>query len=388
MGASRGDDVTTLGDLAVRVRVLALDDSLGRAAEAVRASTVGAAPVVEDGRLVGLVTASILAAALASAPPPAADTPVASLPIESAVALPESLAPRDALRFFDGNGLERAAVLDAHGGLVGLVGQAELAAALCGRVKPALIGGMATPFGVYLTGGGARGGVGDLALASTGVFMAVLFLGAQLLADWLFSPPVLQWLANLGARETPLADFYAAQAYWVVLGIFAVLFRLSWVTGYHAAEHQVVHALEAGDDLKPEVVAAKPRVHPRCGTNLVTASLIMSAFWAYRGDATWETLGPVPGLLVTVLLWRRLGGMLQQYVTTSPAAPYQIESGIAAGRQLLRRYQQGAGRGGFARRVWNMGLLQVLAGWAVVMAVLWGLTLLRVPLPPSISFTG
>jgi uncharacterized protein YqhQ len=51
--------------------------------------------------------------------------------------------------------------------------------------------------------------------------------------------------------------------------LFALLFRLSWVTGYHAAEHQVVHTIEQGDDLRPEVVVAKPRVHPRCGSNLM-----------------------------------------------------------------------------------------------------------------------
>ena len=55
----------TISRLAVRVRVLAPEDSIGRAAEAVRASTVGAAPVVADGRLLGLVTGAVLTRALA-----------------------------------------------------------------------------------------------------------------------------------------------------------------------------------------------------------------------------------------------------------------------------------------------------------------------------------
>lgn len=375
--------VQTIGQLAVKVRVLAPEDSIGRAAEAVRASTVGAAPVVAEGRLLGLVTGAVLGSALAGRQGLDAErVRVESLALEPAVALPEMIAPEDALQFFHANGVEVAPVLDGAGCLIGMISQAELSTAVCRRVKPALIGGMATPFGVYLTGGGVRGGVGDLALMSTGVFMGVLNLSAFLLAEWLFSrggllrlQSVAAWFASLhpGVREQTEVG--------VAFLLFALLFRLSWVTGCHAAEHQVVHAMEAGDDLKPDVVGSKPRVHPRCGTNLVVAVGIMTAVWQWRdlGD-----YGPVVGLLLTFFLWRRIGGWVQQHVTTRKATPEQIESGIFAGRQLMHRFQQEGPRGGFGRRIWNMGLLQVLGGWLVVLAVMAGLQWLHVPLPGSL----
>ena len=374
----------TISTLAVRVRVLSPEDSIGRAAEAVRASTVGAAPVVADGRLVGLVTGAVLTRALAERrdrDPEAGK--VFELELETAVVLPETLRPEDALQFFHANGIERAPVLDYSGGLVGMISQSELATAVCRRIKPPMIGGMATPFGVYLTGGGVRGGVGDLALMSTGAYLAVLNLLALAFAELLLSDRIslpqvgraVEWLQ--GHDVQPL----------IVLGtvLFALLFRLSWVTGFHAAEHQVVHAMEAGDDLRPEIVRQKPRVHPRCGTNLVAAIGIMSLFWWMRGIGwlAWQGTEVLVAMAVTFFFWRRIGGWVQQHVTTKPATPGQLDSGIRAGRELMRRYQEGPPRGGFGRRIWNMGLLQVLSGWFIVLAVLAVLTLVRVPLPEA-----
>ena len=50
-------------------------------------------------------------------------------------------------------------------------------------------------------------------------------------------------------------------------------------------------------------------------------------------------------------------------------------------RSLMRRYQENPPRGGFGRRIWNLGLLQVMGGWFVVLALLAILTILRFPLP-------
>lgn len=371
----------TIGQLAVRVRVLSPEDSVGRAAEAVRASTVGAVPVVVDGRLLGLVTASTLTTALAErwdqAPEKAT---VTSLDLEPAVVMPDSLRPEDALQFFHVNEIERAPVLDASGCLVGMVSQAELAMAVCRRVKPALIGGMATPFGVYLTGGGARGGVGDLALMSTGIFLGALNLLGLGAAELLLSPGSPLWKLPTLAAWLPERPEHVVP--WLGTVIFALFFRLSWVTGYHAAEHQVVHTMEAGDDLQPEVVRQKPRVHPRCGTNLVAAIGIMSFFW--YGRLPWlQGLDVIVAMLATFLLWRRVGGWVQQHITTRPASSGQIASGIQAGQELMRHYQEGVPRGGVFRRIWNMGLLQVLGGWLVLLAFLALLTAVNAPIPET-----
>ena len=140
------------------------------------------------------------------------------------------------------------------------------------------------------------------------------------------------------------------------------MFRFSWVTGYHAAEHQVVHAIEQGEDLRPEVVRAKPRVHPRCGTNL------MAAFGIFMILERWA--GPL-AFVVALITWRFFGSLLQQYVTTRPARGWELESGLSAGRQLLERYQGSVGiHSSGIRRLWNMGLLQVFLGFMIVWSLL------------------
>lgn len=364
-----------LGRLAIKVKTLELSDSLGKAAEAVRASAIGAAPVVQFGQVIALVTSDILGEFLLTpgVAGRARELQVGELPLEGVIAIPYGLSPSEALAFFRANELERAPVVDATGQYLGMITTAELVSAVCGRVRPPLVGGMATPFGVYLTGGGVRGGVGDFALVTTGMYLGVLQLAAFLLTDWLLSPGVThllpapdRWVARLNSPEVQFA---------ILMVVFGVLFRLSWlITGFHAAEHQVVHTIEAGDELVPEVVRTKPRVHPRCGTNLVTAVLIMSTFWMLGrrlpADAANDWLVPV-AMFVTWLLWRRVGGWIQQNVTTRPPNLRHLQSGIFAAEQLMDRYQVGppiVQRP--MQRIWNMGLLQVLSGaWLVVGAV-------------------
>jgi uncharacterized protein YqhQ len=45
---------------------------------------------------------------------------------------------------------------------------------------------------------------------------------------------------------------------------------------YHGAEHQAIHALEAGDPLTPEAARRHPTAHPRCGTEFLVVVLIVS----------------------------------------------------------------------------------------------------------------
>ena len=375
----------TLGQVTVHVKSLRPTDSIGKAAESIRCSNVGAVPVIEDGRLLGMLTAGTLADFLSVFPPERArDLSVSSLALEGAIALPEGLSPADALQFLQANQLERAVVLDDAGGLLGVITRAELLSPVCGRVRPPLIGGMATPFGVYLTGGGVRGGVGDLALMTTGMYLAALNLAAFVLADLLSGPN--SWLYLLRAPADLLNFLSGSGKTGFSLVMFALLFKLSWfITGYHAAEHQVVHTIEAGDDLRPEVVRSKPRIHPRCGTNLVAAVMIMSLFWTYGANLSAGDEIVVLAMFTTLFLWRRVGGWLQQNVTTRPANPRQIQSGITAAQELMDRYQKRpVVQMTLLRRIWNMGLIQVMSGSMLVLGALWVLEWLHVPLSPAL----
>ena len=95
--------MNTIGQLEVKVKVLEPGDSPGKAAEAVRASAVGAAPVVADGVLVGLVTSAALAQAMeALGPERARAATLADVELERAVAMPAGLSAGDRLVAVDG----------------------------------------------------------------------------------------------------------------------------------------------------------------------------------------------------------------------------------------------------------------------------------------------
>lgn len=354
-----------VGEVAARVRPLALEDSLVRAAESVRTAPGGTVPVQDEGVIVGVVTASTLAGWFDAA---GAGTARSSTVRE---VLQPLLAPlRSDATLADGlqqlQELDRAAapVVDSSDRYVGVAGHGELLSAAVGGLRPPLIGGMATPFGVYLTDGTRRGGVGDLALVSTGIFLGLI----QVLGSWFGYRSSVAALTVLGQLDSDWSRRLLAGGppslppplLYAVLSLlaFALLFRFSRVTGYHAAEHQVVHAIEQGDDLRADVVRDKPRVHPRCGTNL------MAAFGIYLILEPWS--GAL-AFVAALLCWRFFGALLQQYVTTRPARSPELESGLAAGRQLLDRYQLGVGSHASGwRRLWNMGLLQVVLGFFLV----------------------
>jgi uncharacterized protein YqhQ len=133
-----------------------------------------------------------------------------------------------------------------------------------------------------------------------------------------------------------------------------------------------VHAIERGEALVPEVVRRMPRVHPRCGTNLVAAlSIFLGVLGLNVLDAETRVL---VGLLLTAILWRPVGSFLQYYVTTKPPSDAQLEMGIRAGKELLSKYEvDPVVTPPPLRRVWNMGILQIMLGSTTLALMLNGL---------------
>lgn len=221
---------------------------------------------------------------------------------------------------------------------------------------------MATPLGVYMTTGHLRSGAGDAGLFLTGVLMTLLLWGVL----WL-----LEGIERLMGR--PFDD---TGLFLIVTLAFLLALRISPLAGYHAAEHQAINAIETGFPLNPPAVQMMPRIHRRCGSNIVAIAILaqglimlLSPWLEQEPFLAATSLTTV--ILLVLLGWRPLGFFLQALFTTRRASDRQIRSGIAAGEELLRRFQAGPFyRAPWWRRLWNYGILQILAGWLVTHGLL------------------
>lgn len=246
--------------------------------------------------------------------------------------------------------------------------------------SPPRLGGMATPLGVYLTDGVRTGGVGFWGLFLTGLALSVMAVGAQATISHLLPNRVWAWLES-PTHSPALAAWLSEMTALLPACLIFVFLRLSPMAGTHAAEHQVVHCIERGLPLLPDWVRTMPRVHPRCGTNLFVGItlfllLFLGAFCASQsarfGLADSATLALALSAPLTLALWRRLGGWVQQHLATRPATDRQIESAIRAAEDVLARRAASFSPPRFraVRRIWTMGLLQVLLGYFSLLGLL------------------
>ncbi len=349
---------TPVGWLMRPVVPLEATDSVERAAS--RLSLMGAdgLPVQDEERYVGRVDQRHLSDWIGRSE--GADLALGSL-LSGEDAQTGRVSPRatgaEALRLFESSGLSWLAVVDELDRVMGVIAPSDLLSTHEHTPRPRTIGGMATPFGVYLTTGNLRAGVSDWALMSTGALMFFLLLAASLATDGA-ARLLIHWHASDDAV------FWTVEVLPFVL--FMALLRAIPLAGIHAAEHQVVHAIERGEALTPSIVRRMPRVHPRCGTNFAVG-LTMFLGLASAPLISDLRLQLLLAVVATLLLWRRLGGVMQYWVTTRRASDKHLAMGIRSGEALLDRLRTHSDAPASPLvRVYNSGLLQVMSGALLV----------------------
>ncbi len=368
---------------------LAPHDSLKRLLKLLRQHAADSLPVLANGKPIGVAAHADVAELMLHNPGVGTETllrrPVAEIlrPIAftaAPTATLDSLLQHSA----DQSLMHCIPVVDAQGYCLGIVHPLDIVTPPVFTPRLPTIGGMATPLGVYLylADGSIQSGVGNLALVASGALTAVMFWGSTEAAQSALTAfGRLTHLANQRALDLdfapPITDIegglisLALRVGLIVL--FLVLMRLSPLAGYHAAEHQTVHAIEAGESLVPEIVQRMPRDHPRCGTNLMAAlMLFMTLRSLFELVPATRSVSEFLAVLVALFTWRRFGTLLQLWFTTRPASDRQLASGIRAGNALLGRYAASPPyRPRPLRRIWCMGLIQSMVGMLLVVGVLW-----------------
>jgi CBS domain-containing protein len=334
------------------VRPIYRESSLGAAIDALQESFEDAVPILDGAFVAGVVWgAEIRAAALEGA---SLTLPISNwLDVNPPRAL--SNAPRSEARaILTSSGRPALVVVDPDARYIGMVGALDLLQRRDGRIRPPFIGGMATPFGVFLTNGDVYGGAGPVALIATGAMMALL-----LIAGVLVTVGLLELLGPAIGPALRNAALYVAPSV-----LFFTFLRALPISGTHGAEHMVVHAIERREPLISEVVRRMPRVHPRCGTNFAIGGMLFmfltQGLWPRLGE-----LGALVALVATLIFWRPLGAVFQKYVTTKTPSERQLQGAMAAGEELLQRFKRSSHpHPSFGKRLLMSGMPWVLIGSA------------------------
>lgn len=379
------------------IRPLDADETLSQAIVRFRQHQVAELPVTENWALVGWLHEDAVADHILS-DEEQTDLPVRSLMAPVPAVLHGDQRGLELLALFQVTGQSLLPVTTPAGQYLGSVSRVDALAAQEGWFPPPRIGGMATPLGVYLTTGSVSGGAGNLGLVLTGMLLVVIMWLSQTALAF-----VIQYLAKLvpyNILHRYLYDLWRLLTERDVSGPVAVLLSLfllatmlrfavlllvlrffPLIAGYHAAEHQTVNAIEASEPLVPDAVKRMPRVHPRCGTNLV--SIISLSYCGVTSIAMLLSTQLGQDNLINIVIifafaiifvaatWKRIGGWIQQHCTTRPASAKELASGIAAGKEILRRHLETPfilPRRGV--RLWRMGFVQVLLGATAMLYLL------------------
>lgn len=357
--------------------VISSEDSVRRAAGLIRASE-GTVVFVRNGYSVsGVITAQKLSEFLADSEneESSLSARVDSLAEDPGIILSPNATIGDALHAFGKTHLDILPVIDANGSLIGSLNRDDVLGIVTRTNRPQSVGGMATPLGVYLTTGTHNGGAGHFGLFLTGVSLRLMMAIAGLVVVGIYA--LVQKITGIHLdammASTPLTTGFSVLdiplyiSSILIVAIFLLILRISPLSGYHAAEHMTVHAIEMGEELIPGIVRYMPRVHPRCGSNILAIAGVFMIISSVLGGE----IAVMAALLVIILGWRKIGGLLQSLITTAPPNDKQLASGIKAGREVMEKYQDNPVQQatGFAR-ILNMGFLQTLFGMAAMQLII------------------
>lgn len=335
-----------------------VEDSLSLAARRMRENGGGILALIRDGRYAGAITERSLAEALAKGMEPL-DPAVRAQDVAD-LRIASYITGAEALRLFSELEVPALVVVDERGHVMGVLSPSDLYPRTMVPPRPPMIGGMATPFGVYLTTGVVRAGASDLALVTTGMLLCCILLVTAVIAT-----QAANWAAARGMSE----DVASTLATVLQFGLFGAVMRFLPIAKIHAAEHKTIHAIERGEELNLEVVRRMPRVHPRCGTNFAVGAAIFLTI-ATTPLISIPEIRVTIALLATLIFWRPLGAVVQHYITTAPPKDKHLRMGIRSGEELLAKFADAhVVMPTLGQRIYASGLLHVALGSAIISGV-------------------
>jgi uncharacterized protein YqhQ len=181
---------------------------------------------------------------------------------------------------------------------------------------------------------------GRLMLQVVGSFWVLLFFAASLAALWLFVR-----LMEFGSSVGPLGGVFAFFAEFPILPMLILFFgamKFTPIGRYHGAEHKAVAAYEQYGEVTLEGARKSSRVHPRCGTNILSYIVLAAlldpfiAWWGYGIlqfiliSEAWYIFGKTRPSIAA-------GNFLQRFFTTTEPRRAELEVAVESLNKLLQK---------------------------------------------------
>ena len=233
------------------------------------------------------------------------------------------------------------------------------------------IGGSAMPGGVHMSTGTLRTSA-DWQLVVTGLSMAglgalamvmtyIVTWGIAQVTGWPLVPYLLQ-IVRIGNVQHSV--IFEIGVNLLTILCFLTLMKISSLSGYHAAEHKVIGAIERFGVATEEAARVMPRAHPRCGSNLLAGVLPMMLI-----GVPLLSVNTILGVAVMIIGWGTrfvTGYYLQMIFATKKPSDRQLKAGVAAGQKILRLWRENPYRRvSLLRNIWNRGFAQMFFGMIV-----------------------
>jgi uncharacterized protein YqhQ len=180
---------------------------------------------------------------------------------------------------------------------------------------------------------------GRLLVQVVGSIWTLVFFVGTLAALWLFVR-----LMQLGSEEELFGGVFTFFAQFPIVPVLLLFFAAMKVTPigrYHGAEHKAVAAYEKYGEVTLEGAKKSNRIHPRCGTNILSyialAALLdpLIDWWGYAVlqfiliSEAWFVFGQTrPSIAV--------GNFLQRYFTTTEPRRAELEVAVESLKSLLQ----------------------------------------------------
>lgn len=192
---------------------------------------------------------------------------------------------------------------------------------------------------------------GRLLLQLAGSIWALLFFVGTMAVLWLLVVLMEAGTATVGGPLGAALSFFASFPILPILALFFAAMKFTSIGRYHGAEHKAVSAYEKYGEVTLEGARGMSRLHPRCGTNILTYIVLAALIDPF---VDWAPYAVLQFILISEAWfifgktrWSiAIGNFVQKYLTTSEPGRKELEVAVGGLAELLRaeRGERGAAK--------------------------------------------